>query len=78
MEMVLKYLLMRLTKTVEGDPAACCMSCFGGYREESRPGLQLAAPVVGVGSLCLRYFRSAQEACSCSLSEPSAVGAVRS
>lgn len=78
MEMVLKYLLMRLTKTVEGDPAACCTSCFGGYCEESRPGLQLAAPVVGVGSPWLWYFRSVQEACSCSLSEPSAVGAVRS
>lgn len=35
MATVLKYLLMRSTKIVEGDPAASCMSCFGRYRKES-------------------------------------------
>lgn len=36
METVLKYLLTPSTKTVAGDPAGSCMSCFGRYRKESR------------------------------------------
>lgn len=65
MEMVLKYLLMLLTKTVEGDLAACCTSCSGGYPME--PGAAAAAHSIWGLSGSPSLSQSPAQQCCCVL-----------
>lgn len=58
METVLRYLLTLLTKTVEGDLAACCTSCSGGY--PWGPGLLPPLPTASGAAWGLQASAGAQ------------------